>query len=73
MNATGDGPMVESKWIKECGVIFYVGSWATATFGDIVYPILAPHLGGLLLDEYNNFPVGGVGDDAAWTGFMWNR
>lgn len=34
---------------------------------------MAPTLGGLLLEEYFDFPVGGVDDDAAWTGFMWNR
>jgi hypothetical protein len=73
MNSTGQGPLVEASWIKECGAVFYLGSWATSTFGALVYPLMAPQLGGLLLEEYNSFPVGGVGDDAAWTGFMWNR
>lgn len=73
MNSTGQGPLVKANWIKECGVIFYVGSWATAKFGDLIYPLLASSVGTLLLEEYNSFPVGGVGDDAAWTSFMWNR
>ena len=34
---------------------------------------MAHKLGGVLLDQYADFPVGGVADDAAWTGFMWNR
>jgi len=73
MNSTGEGPMVEARWIMDCGAVFYLGSWATATFGALVYPLMAPQLGALLLEDYNSFPVGGVGDDAAWTGFMWNR
>lgn len=32
---------------------------------------MAPRVGGLLLEEYVDFPVGGVDDMAAWTGFMW--
>ena len=44
-----------------------------STFGALVYPLMAPRLGGVLLDQYTDFPVGGVADDAAWTGFMWNR
>ena len=42
-------------------------------FGDLIYPLLAPRTGGLLLEGYVDFPVGGVDDDAAWTSFMWNR
>lgn len=73
LNASAQGPLVEPEWIRRCGVVFYAGSWAVSRFGHLIYPLLAPTLGPLLLEEYNNFHVGGVGDDAAWTGFMWNR
>lgn len=50
----------------------FLGSFAVSRLGDIVYEFLiAPRVGGLLLDEYVTFPVGGVDDNAAWTGFMW--
>lgn len=39
----------------------------------MIYPLLAPTLGGLLWDNYFDFPVGGIDDNAAWTSFMWNR
>jgi hypothetical protein len=42
-------------------------------FGDLIYPLLAPSMGGLLRDHYFDFPVGGIDDNAAWTSFMWNR
>lgn len=73
MNETGDGPLVEPQWINECAVIFYAGSWALSTFGDLVYPVLAPYLGSTLLEQYLDFHLGGIDDDAAWTGFMQNR
>mmetsp|Transcript_2491 Transcript_2491/g.3823 ORF Transcript_2491/g.3823 Transcript_2491/m.3823 type:complete len:644 (+) Transcript_2491:52-1983(+) len=73
MNASGEGPLVEPEWINACGVIFYAGSFGVSRFGDLIYPLLAPFLGGLLLEDYFEFPVGGVDDDAAWTSFMWNR
>lgn len=50
-----------------------IGSAAVSYFGDIIYPLLAPYLGATLLPSYLDFPVGGIDDDAAWTGFMWNR
>lgn len=49
------------------------GSFGVSRFGDLIYPLLAPKLGGLLLEQFFDFPVGGVDDDAAWTSFMWNR
>lgn len=51
----------------------HIGSWAVSRLGSVIYPVMAPLLGPLLLEEYNQFHVGGVGDNAAWTGFMWNR
>ena len=73
MNASGQGPLVESQWINECAVIFYAGSYGTSIFGDLVYPLLAPYVGGTLLSSYLDFHCGGIDDNAAWTGFMWNR
>lgn len=73
LNASGEGPLVEPEWINECAVIFYAGSWALSTFGELVYPVLAPYLGSTLLEQYLDFHLGGIDDDAAWTGFMQNR
>jgi hypothetical protein len=73
MNATGQGPLVEPEWINACAIIFYAGSFGVSRFGDLIYPLLAPTLGGLLWDNYFDFPVGGIDDNAAWTSFMWNR
>lgn len=73
MNATGDGPLVEAQWINECAVLFYAGCFGVSRFGDLIYPFLAPQLGGVLLEQFFDFPVGGIDDDAAWTSFMWNR
>jgi hypothetical protein len=50
-----------------------LGSFGVSRFGDLIYPLLAPTLGGLLWDNYFDFPVGGIDDNAAWTSFMWNR
>jgi hypothetical protein len=49
------------------------GSFGVSRFGDLIYPLLAPSVGGLLWDNYFDFPVGGIDDNAAWTSFMWNR
>jgi hypothetical protein len=50
----------------------FSGSWAISLFEDLVYElVMAERVGGLLLDEYIEFPVGGIDDDVAWTGFMW--
>lgn len=73
LNASGEGPLVEPQWINECAVLFYAGSFGVSHFGDLIYPLLAPKLGGVLLEQFFDFPVGGVDDDAAWTSFMWNR
>ena len=73
LNASGNGPLVEPQWINECAVIFYAGSWGVSLFGDLLYPVLAPYLGSLLLENYLDFHLGGIDDDAAWTGFMQNR
>jgi hypothetical protein len=63
---------VEESWIKECAVIFYAGSFAVSRLGDIIYDhIIASRVGSLMLEEYLDFPVGGVDDNAAWTGFVW--
>ncbi len=51
----------------------FSGSYGTSIFGDLVYPLLAPYVGGTLLEQYLDFHLGGIDDDAAWTGFMWNR
>jgi hypothetical protein len=65
---------VQPSWINECAVLFYLGSFAVSKFGDIIYDrIMASRVGNLLLEEYVDFPVGGIDDDAAWTSFMWNR
>lgn len=54
--------------------MIYSGSFAISHFGDILYDlVMAKRVGGLLLETYVDFPVGGVDDNAAWTGFMWNR
>ena len=73
LNASGEGPLVEPQWINECAVLFYAGSFGVSHFGDLIYPFLAPKLGGVLLEQFFDFPVGGIDDDAAWTSFMWNR
>ena len=68
------GKTVDPAWINECGVLFYVGSFAVAKLGDIVYNLfIGKRVGALLLESYLDFPVGGIDDDAAWTAVMWNR
>ena len=55
-------------------ILSTVGSFAISRLGDIIYDlVIAPKVGSVLLEEYIDFPVGGIDDDAAWTGFMWNR
>lgn len=68
------GKSVESEWIKECGVLFYVGSVATSKLGDLVYNLfIAKRVGATLYESYLDFFIGGIDDDAAWTAVMWNR
>jgi hypothetical protein len=59
--------------VMHLAVSVVTGSFGVSRFGDLIYPLMAPTLGGLLLEGYFDFPVGGVDDDAAWTSFMWNR
>ena len=59
---------VQPAWINQCALLFYAGSFGVAHFGDIIYDlIIAKRVGGLLLQEYLDFPVGGIDDDSAWT------
>ena len=68
------GTVVQPEWINECAVLFYVGSVGVSKLGDVIYEtILSKYVGSLLLENYLDFHIGGVDDDAAWTSFMWNR
>ena len=54
---------VKPAWIEECSIAFHVGSWAVATFGDLIYPYFEK-ASPFLAENYITFPVGGVEDDA---------
>jgi hypothetical protein len=67
-------PQTEPYFIRECSVVFYAGSWAVSTFGNLVYPIVATRLGEFLTsNRYVDHTIGGVDDDSAWTAFMQAR
>jgi len=62
------------QFIRECSLVFYVGSWAISTFGDLVYPVISKKLGEFLTgNRYIDHVIGGVDDDSAWTAFMQTR
>ena len=78
----GDGapcfPLVKPLWVKECGYLFGVGSWAIKVFGDLLFPHWefkatqgagAPHL----MEAFIDWPIGGMDDDSLWVDAMWNR
>jgi hypothetical protein len=63
---------VNASAIEECQALFFTASWAIKNFGIDIFSTevaAAP----FLPQQYQDFFVGGMDDNAAWTSFMWNR
>jgi len=68
----GPFPLIEPLWIEECSLKFMAASIGVKYFGDLIYPYYAQKAP-FLPENFIEFPVGGVDDNAMWTGWMWNR
>jgi hypothetical protein len=63
---------VNASAIEECSLLFKVATLAIKDAGVAIYPEQvqpAP----FLPEHYNDFFLGGIDDNAVWSGFMWNR
>ena len=68
---TGYCPLTKPRFITECSLGFYAGSWAISKLGAIIFPFISHTMGGALTGSgYVDNSIGGVDDDAAWTSFM---
>ncbi|GMI37411.1 hypothetical protein TrRE_jg12794, partial [Triparma retinervis] len=67
-------PTTKPRYINECSLAFYAGSYAVSKFGSIIYPFLSHRLGEYMTSAaYVDSEVGGIDDNAAWTAFMQER
>ena len=63
---------VNASSIEKCSLLFQAATIAMQDAGALAYPVEvqpAP----FLPESYMDFTVGGLDDNSAWTGFMWNR
>lgn len=74
MSRTTYCPTTKPRYINECSLAFYAGSYAVSKFGSLVYPFLSHRLGEYMTSSaYVDSEIGGVDDNAAWTAFMQGR
>ena len=63
---------VNASAIEDCSLLFKLATVAIKDAGAAIYPEQvrpAP----FLAEHYNDFFLGGIDDNAVWSGFMWNR
>jgi hypothetical protein len=63
---------VNASAIEECQALFFTASWAIKNFGsDLFSDMVAP--APFLPAQFQDFFVGGIDDNSAWTNFVWPR
>jgi predicted LPLAT superfamily acyltransferase len=58
--------LCEQSSIRRCGKLFALATWAIQHFGDLLFPHYAKQAP-FLQENYLDFFLGGVDDNAMWT------
>jgi hypothetical protein len=63
---------VTAASINDCHLLFFAGETAIKYLGFIVFHLETDNAP-FLVEHYRDLPLGGIDDNAVWTGRMWNR